>query len=322
VRVRLPALLMFCVFLTAVDLYFVRVKLSDLSYSQSVAEAQGVVNGTPRLRINQSRILGPHLVQAIAGLLATTPSRALMLFGALCLLGAKLIVVWFRVRDQSAAPTLLMLIAGSGMFALLVHRYVFPWDFAGLMIFTAFVVMVLRKVAWPWFVPLIAVAFLNRESAAFLCVWLSIHGILNGTGERSRFLQVGAGLCLATLGLLFVNSLRTVAVVQEASNLGPKWLMFMLRWNLVDLVNAIHTGNIALPLFFGVLLLGMGSAAIVGIRHFPKHTALCVCFTLEMVFILLFGIVDEPRVMIELIPFYTVFLPSLLFDGSSTRTVQ
>jgi hypothetical protein len=215
-----------------------------------------------------------------------------------------------------------MLIAGSGMFALLVHRYVFPWDFAGLMIFTAFVVMVLRKVAWPWFVPLIAVAFLNRESAAFLCVWLSIHGILNGTGERDRFLQVGAGLCLATLGLLFVNSLRTVAVVQEASNLGPKWLMFMLRWNLVDLVNAIHTGNIALPLFFGVLLLGMGSAAIVGIRHFPKHTALCVCFTLEMVFILLFGIVDEPRVMIELIPFYTVFLPSLLFDGSSTRTVQ
>jgi hypothetical protein len=62
-------------------------------------------------------------------------------------------------------------------------------------------------------------------------------------------------------------------------------------------------------IFYLLPLAGIAIAAALGARRFPRHTALCLAYGLNLLFIFLFGIVEESRVMIEVIPFFSVLLP-------------
>jgi hypothetical protein len=329
-RLRTGALVVFSLLLTGVDIHFIGVRVPG--YWASAEAAESVVKGLPHWRIFQSRVLGPYSIHFIAKWLSVSPASAYLIFGAFCLALAKLIVVWHRQKDESAAPTLLMLAGLTTLFALMLNdEWLYPWDLAGLALFTGFVVMVTRDVAWPWFVPLILLAFLNRESAIFICVWLALQGML-GKGQgldrrRPNLRMVATAIVLVVLGLWLTDRLRDVLLVRET---GPaiwhyepprtKWFVWTAGTNLESFSSTLAAEDLALPsLCFAVPLLGMAAALLVGFRSFPRHAALCAAVGLNILSVLLFGVVTETRVMIELIPFFAVFLPSLAFGQSPAR---
>ncbi len=60
--------------------------------------------------------------------------------------------------------------------------------------------------------------------------------------------------------------------------------------------------------------------AVRAVRCFPPHTALCLSFLLLLIAVFMFGVVMEFRVMMETIPFFSVFLPHLACGGDRGGT--
>ncbi|HZZ39620.1 MAG TPA: hypothetical protein VFE06_10830, partial [Acidobacteriaceae bacterium] len=61
-----------------------------------------------------------------------------------------------------------------GFCYLLSPPWLYAWDYLGVVAFFVFVIMVVARKTWPWFVVLFAVAILNRESAEFIALWMVI----------------------------------------------------------------------------------------------------------------------------------------------------
>lgn len=314
--------LLLAIFLTALDIHFIATKISDIGLHYSLQASQGVVEGLPHWRIYQSRILGPYLVHGIGYLFDLSALKAFLVFAALSQFAIKLAVIWLGLGyARNMNLTLLMLVTGSLLFAMLLSDpWLYPWDVTGLLLSTLFVVMVLRNTPWPWFILLAAVAFLNRESGFFICVWLFVQGLL-GSGERAGRNSFHAGMLAAAMvvaisGFAAIDWLRDHLLVREigpelwgGTPEGSSWFHWKLRDNLEMFMRNFTSGSPKLPLIFYLFpLAGIAAAAAIGIRHYPAYTALCLSYALNMVFIFLFSVMEEPRAMIEIIPFFSVFL--------------
>lgn len=326
---RFIPLILLCLVLTAIDVHFVVSKVGGRGFFQSVEVSEGVVNGLPHWRIYQSRVLGPYTVDFLSSFFAISTAAAQITFGAVTLLLAKLIIVFHRRHDLSAGPTFSMLLVGSFLFALLVTRpWLYAWDFFGIFAFTLFVVFALEDRPWTWFVPVVLIAFLNRESAVFISAWMVMQGLLSRTGssvpfaERVDWRMLVAGLVTAACGLLAVHLLRETLLVREigpelfgfAAPSGTDWFHWKLPQNINFLWRSMTSGSLLMPWLFTLLPVGtMMIAAFLAVRCFPRYTALCLCFFLLFTAIFMFGVLAEPRVLLETIPFFSVFLVSLYF---------
>lgn len=326
--IRFMPLIFLCLVLTAVDLHFVVTKVGGRGFSFSVEASEGVVNGLPHWRLYQSRVLGPYTVDLISRSFAVSYVAAQSLYGAVLLLLAKLVIVLHRRHDQSSGPTVFMLLTGSFFFALLVGRpWLYAWDFFGIFAFTLFVIFAIEERPWTWFVPLVLVAFLNRESAVFISAWMVMQGFLSRAGSGRPFTEtidwrmLAAGLITAACGLLAVHLLRETLLVREVGPelfgvtvpAGTDWFHWKLPQNLEVLWRSLTPGNLFMPWLFTLLPVGaMVTAAVLAVRCFPGHTALCLSFLLLLMAVFMFGVVMESRVMLETIPFFSVFLPYLV----------
>jgi len=323
---RTVLLVLLCLALTAVDVHFVGTKVRQ-GFFDSVKATQGVLDGLPHWRIYQSRVLGPYVSAFLAGALRIPLGEAVLVFGAACLLAARLLVVFHRRRDDSAVPTLFMLLAGSLAFAFYANEpYLYPWDFFGILAFTALVVFALEGRSWRWFVPLALVAFLNRESAAFLCLWMVLHALIDRDcpggllRERPDRALLAAGAGTLVVGLLIVHFLRESLLVREVGPelfgidpAGTGLFQWKLGRNLGALGRTMSLRYVAMPwLLLLVPFATMVAAVVAGLR-FPRHRALCATFLLLIAAVFLFGELEESRVMMETVPFLAVFLPSLAF---------
>lgn len=337
VLTRFMPLIILCLVLTAVDLHFVATKVGGTGFSHSVEASEGVVNGLPHWRLYQSRVLGPYTVDLISRSFAISYLAAQALFGAVLLLLAKLAIVLHRRRDQSSGPTVFMLLASSFLFALLVGRpWLYAWDFFGIFAFTLFVIFAIEERPWTWFVPLVLVAFLNRESAVFISAWMVMQGLLSRAGGGKPFIEtidwrmLAAGLITAACGLLAVHLLRETLLVREIGQelfgvtapRGTDWFHWKLPQNLKLLWRSLTLGNLFMPWLFTLLPVGaMVTAAGLACWCFPRYTALCLCFLLLLMAVFMFGVVIESRVMLETIPFFSVFLPYLVCNRKGSTSV-
>lgn len=314
--------LLLAVFLTALDIHFIATKINVMSLHYSLQASQGVVDGLPHWRIYQSRVLGPYLVHGMGYLFNLSAPVAYLVFIAILQFAAKLVVIHFGLgHARNMNLTFMMLISGSLLFAmLLTNTWLYPWDITGLLLSTLFVVMVLRKTHWPWFILLAAVTFLNRDSGFFICAWLFFQGLLGyggKTGRQSPHVgMLAASVVVAVCGFAAIDWLRDHLLVRE---IGPElfggrpegtsWFQWKLRGNLEMLMLNLTSRSPTLPMLFYLFpLAGMAAAATLGIRHYPAHTALCLTYFINMVFIFLFSVMEEPRAMIEIIPFFSIFL--------------
>jgi hypothetical protein len=319
-------------FFTAVDMHFISFKLSQQSFDGSLQASQGVLDGLPHWRIYQSRVLGPYVIKWIGQLFNVSPTIAYLSFIASFLFITKLVVVKFGLLfTRGVAPTYLMLISGSLLFAVLINNpWLYPWDIAGLLISTIFVVMVLRRTNWPWFIPLIIIAFLNRESGIFICVWMVAQGWLGCEFEKMRkpnIVMMLAGCAAAIIGLAMTELLRNTLLIREIGpelwhiNSNTSWFFLQIGNNFTDLVSSLTSGSLQFPFIpYFILIFGIASVIFVGIRHSATYTAVCFSFGVNFIFICLFGLIWESRILIEVIPFFSIFLSYIATERDDDRS--
>ena len=144
---------------------------------------------------------------------------------------------------------------------------------------------------------------------------------------RDRFLFVILIAITALAGLAETEWLRAHLMIRE---LGPEldlqrglitpgqtaWFHWKLGDNLAGLLSSLTSLSAHMTMIFYILpLAGITVAVALGVRRYPVYTALCLAYGLNLGFIFLFGIVEESRVMIEVIPFFSVFLPFVASGG-------
>jgi hypothetical protein len=196
--------------------------------------------------------------------------------------------------------------------------FLYAWDFPDLIIFYVFIDFALASKPWPWFAGLFAVAIFNRESALVIPLWMALDPLARWTIERrNRALtaadrhMIAAGLICAVTGIGVVLSLRSLLLVQ-AGNPQVGNLMFQL-------VNNLHTIIDRFSAFGGGIDADLRVVQIVGVLCFIAIVgllALRVAWTKPRRWLglslshlallgglLLFGLVQETRIWIELIPF-------------------
>ncbi|ASG22892.1 hypothetical protein [Nitrospirillum viridazoti] len=290
---------------------------------QNVAAAQGVLDGLPHWRVYQSRVLGP-LVMAAVSWLGPSLLNAYFITGIGALTAAA--VVTFRVGRRLEGPAggwaaMMGLLA---LFPLVLSRpWLYIWDFFILVIGATFLLLVVRRAPWWAFLALMAVAFLNHESALFIAIWMAVQGLAdNWMRWRLAWRQwdwrlLGGGVVGGVVGLEVVELLRTLLLNREigpelfadASQIGDHTggMHIKLLRNLGSVIDWFITFDYSFPFLIPLLLLC--AVAVVGVllaRYRLKAAGLAVYVAAQVAALCIAAELAETRVLLQLVPFLAV----------------
>ncbi len=275
------------------------------SYGRSVTTAHDVLLGRPHWRVYQSRVLSPYLIDTLTPLFGSfLAAHVFVSIVALILAGLVAWRIGQRLADTRGAVASLLVFHAS--FALLLSRpWLIAWDYLDALVFLIFLDFVLSGRSWRWFVGLFAIAVFNHEIALFIPVWLVCEAVV----RRDRVRGVAGVVSLAS-GMVILESLRRLLLVQE---MGPTIFLdapshaggsfhFRLFDNLARLAMVDNQ-----MLVVGVFLLGV--LAIAGWLAWQDPTRFLGLALMQVALIgslLTFGVVQETRLYVVLIPLYVL----------------
>lgn len=287
----------------------------DTDFARSMEAAQGVVAGTPHWRVFQSRVLAPYAIQAMGGMLGSYGAayKAFCL-GALVAAGFLAWTLGRRVGGTLRSAGLALLVFHVGFAFLLSRPWLYAWDFVGAILFLLFIHAVVAQKGWPWFTALCAVAAFNRESAYFIALWMLLDPVVRQLlasrdatvrAPLNRGMMAAGAACLVGSAVV-VEWLRRALLVREV---GPElfarvpgqtggYAHFQLRDNLAVIREQFGYQS---PLLLFVCIIGALSIALA--RRDPRrYAALGVVHLVVLGSLLVFGVVQESRIYIELLP--------------------
>lgn len=180
-------------------------------------------------------------------------------------------------------------------FALLASPMFSGWDTAEMVLWPAFVVCVVERKSLRWFVPIFALAMLNRPTALFMAVWMVLHGLSTGKKEW----QV-VGIVCAGVGLAWMHTMNH----SSGASSGPMdtWLSYRGDfaeshvWQCVTGVTWL-TGSL-----YALIL-----PSIWAIRR--RYPMLALTWGLMFVGIFSLGAVWETRIYCDFIPLFALAAP-------------
>ncbi len=284
---------------------------------------EGVVNREPLWRVYQSRLLGPHLVRALGTATDGTPAvaYALVMLLVLFLAGIGVLLYSWRLRDPDRTPLASMLMYQLCVILLLPSYWLYAWDILSLLLFTAFVGMVLLRTGRLWFVLLYAIAVFNHEMAFFIAAWLILDPVVRHlAGRRAQSPRpvfdrksplIGSALLVA--GIALVEGLRNALLIREMQpglEVPPqvvygKSFHFTLLYNLKSIGSCfdqvMQNGfPVVIPLFLAFTVFVAVRLARIDLARFG---ALSLVMLGMVGSLMLFGLVYETRVLLPLVPF-------------------
>jgi hypothetical protein len=296
-------------------------------YNLSIAAAQGVVEGMPHWRIDQSRILGPFMVEALSRLTGSfAAAHVLYTIILYFLAGLAILAATFLVVDRRASW--IAFLSFHLLCMLLINNlWHYAWDSGELLIFVLFCSFVLAGKSWRWMVGLFAISILNRESAFFIAGWMIADPLLTAVCDRAR---PKAPMAIAGLGCVLVGGgvvslLRDVLLKKEVGpemfgmpGLAGRNIHPYLRDNMEFIVNALmHPGldfNILLPM---VLLSPLVMTFLLYRRLGRRYLSLGIPHVLMALSVLVVGVLSESRVMFALVPFLAIGTAALSRDDEN-----
>ena len=283
------------------------------NYSYSISAAQGVVNGMPHWRVYQSRVLGPWLVEALSGLFGDyTSAHAFYTIVTTAIAGWLILSLTYRQFGPSAALSSFLLFQALFTF-LLGSKWLYAWDHLGILIFTIFTYLVIAGKGWCWFAALFSVAIFNRESALFIAMWMVLDPLVKAALDRTKpdWRMIARGLACGIIGVILINWLRDTLLVQEVGptlfNMPLKaGLNFHNQWatNIAFLRRVTTEFSFGFEVLILVYLLAVIILAVLLARRDPRRY-LALAVTQGMIVVSLFAgaILEETRVLLELLPF-------------------
>lgn len=301
----------------------------------TILSAELLVKGRPEWLADQSRILGPLVVAVLSLATHARFSACYLAFCGLCLFTANLLcyVLFFRVSGSRLLGWVYTLFYCAA-FLVCQRNIMYLWDFAGMAISLLFAYLVFTQARPAAFIGLFALAVLNRESAAYIGIWLFLSAFAprSALGRAGRFsgnipqAALGAGLVL--VGIAWSHLIRKLLYVRQTSptSAGVPVIggqLFTLPYNLRLLRHPFHGDTLlSLPI---VLVIGVGMAALLWryrallVRRIvsgPPVAPLAILLAMMFADNLAFGALTAVRIWLEMLPF-ALFLIYTVFDSSA-----
>ncbi len=282
-------------------------------YWQELSDvANGVFTGHPQWIAYQNRLLGPYLVQLISGFGISNIS-AVKVFTLLTITIQNLVLFTLLMKSGiSYSKALGYVVFYSFVFLCLQDYGFYTWDSIEAILFTLFAWGIFQGKSTTYFVFLFLAAIFNRESALFISLYLmfdsfQIKKMKVYLASRSK-LVTGSFLMIA--GIIYTKLIRDYLFISQPDGFKDSVHAQIgnhihLQTNLTDLfiknLTSIHILN-------SVFILG----SVVYLAYFIKQyndrqlKALAV-FLVLVVNILIFGVINETRMYIILVPFVIFF---------------
>ncbi len=284
--------------------------------------AYGVIIGRPHWRAYSNRLLGPYAVYLIS-LLGVEFDQALEIFN-FALIWLQNLVLFNLVsrREKSRGIGFRYVVFFSLLLIFLQDYFIYTWDYIDAVVFTLFAWGIFQSRPARFFVLLFLVELLNRETAVLISFYLMLDAFDFNRSEHSLLPRItfdagkkgqvalGAGLTLAGViytklvrDLLFIeSSLERVGIDLEHRLLGNhNHFLDNMRDLFIDNFKSLEVVN---TLFF----LGLILYLLLLIPKFSsRHYKAASIAALLLISILIFGRVNEVRVLIGLIPFVLFF---------------
>jgi len=299
--------------------YRVTILIHGSHFGQLVDATRGVTTGEPHWRGYQNRVLGPYAAEfldSISGL----GLEIIVLLAMMSLPMVQNLVFFLLTRrltgDTSVAFSYTVFFAAAFL-GLQDANWLYLWDYLDLIVFTVFLYGVLARRSTLWFVAVFVVGVLNRESALLIGVWMFLDAVVVETKEGA--IRPGlrsprralTGASLVVVGTLVVEGLRRLLFESAAGAsagveqipLGPLG-MTRLNHNLSTLVDSIFAPTLLMPLAVTAALIVVPIWVLTRLRDCDRNLLpIALTFLVAWAGNLVFGLVDESRVHLWLVPF-------------------
>jgi hypothetical protein len=289
------------------------------NYGRAVDAAAGVLNGHPHWRAFQPRVLGPLLVELTS--LVLPSFLAAHVFYSIATLAVMGFLAWrlgWRYGG-TIASALLALFAFEASFAFLLSPpWLYAWDYLDIIVFLVFVEFVIEGKSWPWFACLLVIGILNRQSAAFIAVWMILEALSRWHfGRKDRhavpldWTFLAAGISGLVLAMAIDEAITRMFFIEEIgpkifTDVGPEkagqFQKFQLFTNLRLAWGALTQFQYTLPFLILVFLGVCLALAVALMRTGRRYVALGLTFITMVLADLGYGYFTETRVYVELIP--------------------
>ncbi len=290
-------------------------------YGMSIAAAQGVVDGMPHWRIDQSRVLGPWLVEGLSRLTGSF-GTAHVLYTILLYFLAGLAILAASYRLFGARAAWICFLSFHLLCMLLINSmWHYVWDSGELLSFVVFCYFVLSGKNWRWMVGLFAISILNRESAFYIALWMILDPLLTAALDRTRprpaMAIAGLGCLLAGGGTVYL--LRELLLKKEV---GPE--MFGMpelagrnfHPHIAENIRFVTDALLHPTLDFNILMLVILVSPLVMTvllfrRRGRRYLSLGIPHVLIALSLPIVGVLSETRVMFDLVPFLAIGVAGL-----------
>lgn len=311
--------LLLCMFVAACSFAIFLRQTGDEGFRTASLTAFGVTEGRTDWRAFQNRLLGPYVVLAISRLGLGYASALVLVHFLVLTANAVAVFLLARRTGQDAKAALVWSGVFCFLFLFLQHPRLLVWDAIELLNFTLLsYLMLFGSRLWPLCL-LFAVSILNRESGLFVALFLLIDSVSLPDLVRFRLRLLSrakfvAGLACMAIGIAFVKLSRDLLFVatRGGTDDGQHAMLgnhLHVHDNLKDLLyrnwfgmEVLHTA----PVVAGGLFLLSGFP---GFSDAQRKTAL-LAFAL-MTGIVMFGVVNETRILLPLVPLFIFFSLSL-----------
>ena len=286
--------------------------------------AHGVIERQPAWIAYQNRLLGPAAVLLISKV-GITFTHALKIFYVVMIIVENFLLYYLLKKSGSSRVTsLAWVIAYSLLFVLFQDvNWYYTWDSFDAIIFTLFAYLVLWNKSFPLLVCLFFVALLNRESALFIALFFvidSIDFIATEISAKKIIIRLEStrkfviGCMLFFLGAAYTKIIRSYLFISLPGGLndaGHQTLGNHIYWgkNMYDLFFG-NLGSGAIPNSFFVI----GSLLFVGYIYKICNTSqkkAIVIYGVIVFNILIFGVMNETRMLIILFPILIFLIASI-----------
>jgi hypothetical protein len=288
-------------------------------YGRAVDAAMGVVAGRPHWRAFQSRVLGPYLIDGLSHVFPSyLAAHVAYSIGTLAVMSFLAWRLGYRLGGTVSSALLALFVFEAGFAFLLSPPWLYAWDYISIILFLLFVGFVAEGQSWIWFAGLSVVAMFNRESAAFIALWMILEALVRlyrtrheSQGERQDWLLLIAGILCLIASYALIEYLRRTLLIEEVgpklfpdANLQPGQIQIMQFMTNLTLAKGILT-QFRYDMGVVILIFLMISAALaIGIMRVDggRYLALGLTFLVMEAAGVTFGYLAETRIFVEMIP--------------------
>lgn len=283
--------------------------------------AFGVVEGRPHWLAYQNRLLGPYTIFSISELFGLSLKTSWLIYTGVTLLIFCVLFFWILRREHiSIRDSFSYLITIIFSFLALQHFWFYAWDSIDFIIFTLFAYGIFKAYSVRFFLFLFIIGILNRESALFIALYLILDAFTLPKGLLSLKLKnlnsLALGFTLLAGGVIYTQYIRNLLFISKSDLTGGGhdaehelignhiYLLSNIKSLAINLTNSnfiVSVFIITTFLYFIMSRRRMGDrqlkALIVALSMFAN--------------ILIFGLVNETRMHLILLPFFMFLWISL-----------